>query len=454
MLLSPEKKYAVSDLNREARLFLEGHFSLIWVEGELSNYKRYPSGHMYFSLKDAQAQVRCVMFASRNQRLNFTPKEGSQVLLRAKVTLYEERGDFQLTVEAMEETGDGALKRAFDALKKKLAEEGLFDQRHKKPLPVLPRCIGLITSSKGAAVHDILTTLYRRFPAIPIIIYPAQVQGESAPQQIAAQIVRANQRQDCDVLIVGRGGGSLEDLQAFNTEQVARAVFASLIPIISAVGHEVDVTITDFVADVRAPTPTAAAELVSPDQEHILAGIHHLKTRLIRQVNHVLMGNMQALDHLSKRLRHPSEALLTYRLRLKQLSTHLAYRIKQQYMNHLHAFEQTHMRFHQHDPHTLLQQYRITLSECMEQLTLGIQRGLADNKQRLAYLSGHLHQLSPLETLSRGYAIVSHQETLIHSVTQVSLHEALQIQMIDGLISTSVTAIKKTPFCDELIDEQ
>ncbi|MDE2196596.1 MAG: exodeoxyribonuclease VII large subunit, partial [Gammaproteobacteria bacterium] len=264
---TPERQvFSVSRLNHEARALLEGGFPLLWVEGELSNLSRPASGHLYFSLKDAAAQVRCALFRNRATLLRCKPAEGMQVLVRARVSLYEPRGDFQLIVEHMEDAGHGALQRAFEQLRQKLAGEGLFDPAHKKPLPAMPGIIGVVTSPSGAALRDILSVIRRRQPSARVILYPAPVQGEGAGAKLAAMIRTASARAECDVLIIARGGGSLEDLWAFNEEAVARAIHACALPIISGVGHEIDFTIADFVADARAPTPTAAAELVTPDR--------------------------------------------------------------------------------------------------------------------------------------------------------------------------------------------
>ncbi|MGA7800973.1 MAG: exodeoxyribonuclease VII large subunit, partial [Gammaproteobacteria bacterium] len=276
--------YSVGRLNREVRAALEAGFALLWVEGELSNVARPASGHLYLTLKDAQAQVRCAMFRNRCQFLGFTPQNGMQVLVRARVSLYEPRGDFQLIIEHMEEAGDGALLRAFEALKQRLSKEGLFEEARKRPIPTLPRRVGVVTSPIGAAIRDILSVLRRRFPALPVLIYPVPVQGTDAAPQIAAAVRRASERADCDVLIVTRGGGSLEDLWAFNEELVARAIHDSAIPVVSGVGHEIDFTIADFVADRRAPTPSAAAELVSPDQAEWLAQLRALDARLLQRL--------------------------------------------------------------------------------------------------------------------------------------------------------------------------
>src|SRR5580700_5001795 len=274
--------YSVSRLNREVRTLLERGFGMIWLEGEISNFSRPSSGHWYFSMKDAGAQVRCAMFRQRNMLCAFTARDGQKVLLRARIGLYEPRGEFQLLVEHMEDAGLGALKRQFDELAAKLAAEGLFAPERKRPLPALPKRIGVITSPSGAAIHDILHVLARRFAAIPVLLYPVAVQGAAAAAEIIAALALAGRRAECDVLILARGGGSLEDLWAFNDEALARAIVASPIPVITGIGHEIDFTIADFAADVRAPTPSAAAELVVPDAEEWLAAFVRLSTRLQR----------------------------------------------------------------------------------------------------------------------------------------------------------------------------
>ena len=296
----------VTQLNRATSQLLAEHFYSVLVEGEISNLSMPASGHIYFSLKDANAQVRCAMFRTRQSRLMFKPENGKQVIIKAQVSLYEPRGDYQLIVDDIEEAGDGALRRAFDALKLKLSEQGLFDASHKQSLPKLPGAIGVITSPTGAAIRDILTVLKRRFAAIPVIVYPVAVQGDNAKHEIAQAIVTANQDRQCDVIILGRGGGSLEDLWAFNEELVARAIFASKIPIISAVGHETDFTIADFVADLRAATPSVAAEHACPDQQHWLAQFVSLEIRLQQQLQHKLNQKQQTLDWLNQRLQQQS----------------------------------------------------------------------------------------------------------------------------------------------------
>ena len=292
--------YTVSRLNREAKAVLETGFPPIWIEGEISNLSRPASGHVYFSLKDAQAQVRCAFFRQHQRLLGIALKDGLHVLARARVSLYEGRGDYQLIIEYLEEAGEGALRRAFDALKQRLLQEGLFDVAHKKPLPRLPRRLGIITSPSGAVLHDILTTLRRRFPGIAVLVFPVPVQGEGAAEKIAKAIRLAGERGDCDALILARGGGSLEDLWAFNEEIVARAIYACPIPVVSGVGHETDFTIADMVADARAPTPTAAAEMLSPDQQEWLAQFARFEARLATGMQGRLRSRQQHLDWLGR----------------------------------------------------------------------------------------------------------------------------------------------------------
>ena len=306
-----EEIYTVSRLNREVRFVIEGSFPTLWVEGEISNFAAPHSGHWYFSLKDATAQVRCAMFRPQNRRLSFTPKDGMQVLVKARVSLYEGRGDFQLLAEHLEEAGEGKLRQEFEALKKRLLEAGLFAEEHKKPLPAIPRCIGIITSPTGAAIRDILSVLQRRFASVPVIIYPTLVQGDLAAPNIVKAIETANHRNECDALILTRGGGSLEDLWPFNEEKVAYAIYRSNIPIVSGVGHEIDFTIADFVADLRAPTPSAAAELATPDREELLNSLDQHQKQLARLAKQKLQQFQQNLDWMKKHLQqqHPKRRL-------------------------------------------------------------------------------------------------------------------------------------------------
>jgi exodeoxyribonuclease VII large subunit len=315
--------YTVTRLNREARAILEGSFPILWVEGEISNLSQPSSGHLYFSLKDAQCQVRCAMFRTRNLLLNFAPKNGLLVLVRAQVSLYEGRGEFQLIIEHMEPAGDGVLRLAFEELKRRLAAEGLFSASHKIAIPAIPRCIGVITSPTGAAILDILSILRRRFPAIPVVVYPVPVQGPGAAAAIARTIALADARKDCDVLILARGGGSLEDLWAFNEEIVARAIYACELPIVTGIGHEIDFTIADLVVDRRAPTPSASAELVSPDRQQFLGHLAALERRLWSLTKVRLNRARESLRWLERRLIYSGRRLQDLAQRLDDLSLRL-----------------------------------------------------------------------------------------------------------------------------------
>ena len=403
--------YTVSRLNREARAALEANFPLLWVEGEISNLSRPRSGHVYFSLKDEFAQVRCAMFRMRAMNLAFAPKDGVQVMARVRVGLYEPRGDFQLIVDHMEEAGDGALRRAFEALKQRLGSEGLFDEQRKRPLPELPRRIGVVTSPSGAAIRDILTVLKRRFPAIPVVIYPVAVQGEGAAREIAEAIRLAGRRKECDVLIVGRGGGSLEDLWAFNEEVVARAIHDSPLPVVSAVGHEVDFTIADFVADVRAPTPSAAAELLSPDREAWLSRLQRVEARLAQVLQQQLRQRKQQLSWLGKRLVHPGRRLQENAQRLDELELRLAQAQRNLTRHRQARLETIKARLERHNPQMRLQQLRQSQRELSRRLRQAMQLRLKQLQQRLASQAHALETVSPLATLSRGYAIVSTEES-------------------------------------------
>lgn len=334
--LTPAKVMTVSELNRLARNLLEQSFPLFWVSGEVSNFTRAASGHWYFSLKDAGAQVRCVMFKGRNSYVDFVPREGDKIEARCTVTLYEARGDFQLTVEFVQRAGLGALFEAFEKLKNKLALEGLFDESSKQIIPKHPRQIGIVTSADAAALRDVLSTLRRRMPNIPVVIYPTPVQGKGAAQLIANAINTANDRAECDVLIICRGGGSIEDLWQFNEEVVARAIYNCTIPTISGVGHETDFTICDFAADMRAATPTAAAELVTPSRDALLNTVKQLKLLLARNMQFSLNQRSQSLDYLARRLKSPSQQIEQQKMQLSQTAYRLQNYINQQLKTRQH----------------------------------------------------------------------------------------------------------------------
>ncbi|MCG7985371.1 MAG: exodeoxyribonuclease VII large subunit [Candidatus Thiodiazotropha lotti] len=443
---SAREIFSVSRLVRETRAVLEASFPLLWVSGEISNLAQPASGHIYFSLKDEAAQVRCAMFRMKRQRLRFRPENGQQVLIRAKVSLYEARGEFQLIAEHMEPAGEGALRFAFEQLKQKLAAEGLFDTERKKPIPVPPKQLGLITSPTGAAVRDLLSVLKRRFPALPVIIYPVQVQGEDAARQIVQMLKLAEQRQECDLLILSRGGGSLEDLQAFNEEQVARAIHEAGIPVVTGIGHEIDFTIADFVADRRAATPSAAAELVTPDQLEWQQRLHAVTRRLQQNQQQRLQRLQQHFSALVKRLQiqHPKRRLQQQAQRLDELSDRLS---RQFHFNLL----QMHQRVDRLDTRLARQTPEQRLKRLIQQTTNLEQRlhravtlRLTREQTRFTQLGRDLHNLSPLNTLGRGYAIVSNPTThaIITDTAQVELGDELQARLHKGSLVCQVVKKK------------
>ena len=394
--MQQEDIFSVSQLNSFVRDLLEETLPLVWVEGEISNFAAPQSGHWYFSLKDAGAQVRCAMFRGNQRKLGFTPKDGMHILIRARVSLYENRGEFQLIAEDMEERGEGKLRKAFDALKKKLEAAGLFDEAHKKSLPSYPGQIGVITSATGAALRDILNVLKRRYTSAPIIIYPTLVQGSTAAPAIVQAIATANSRNECDVLILARGGGSLEELWAFDEESVAHAIYQSNIPIISGVGHEVDFTIADFVADVRAPTPSAAAEICTPDQAELLQHLQKYEQQLARRMQQKVLGGKQQLAWMEKHLlqQHPKRRLLEQAQRLDM-------------------FDMT--------------------------LTNIITKHITKLQTQLANAAAKLDALSPLATLKRGYAIATDTNNhIIHSTKTTTPGDKIKVRLHDGTLSCTI----------------
>ncbi|MBD3671268.1 MAG: exodeoxyribonuclease VII large subunit [Gammaproteobacteria bacterium] len=435
---------SVSELNRETKRLLESSFPLVWVEGELSNITHARSGHLYFTLKDRDAAVQAAMFRNRNIHLDFTPEEGMQVLVRAKVSLYEPRGNFQLIAEHMEEAGAGALQRAYEALKKKLAEQGLFEAAHKQALPRTPQRIGVVTSPTGAAIRDILTVLKRRFPAIEVVLYPVQVQGETAAAQIARAIGLANRRAECDVLIVGRGGGSLEDLWAFNEEIVARAIYESNLPVVSAVGHEIDFTIADFVADLRAPTPSAAAETLSPDGAELLRKLTTLQGRLGAAMTGTLRRHEDRLHHLGKRLRHPGQRLQELAQRIDELESRLHRNQELSLQRANTRLEHLSHRLRQNSPalHIGRQQERVI--QLHARLHKAMHYGSESRNRRLQSLVRALDAVSPLAVLARGFAIIRDGEDgkIIKDSSTVSAGDTIEAKLHKGRLQCTVDAIE------------
>jgi len=436
--------YSVSQLNREARAQLEGHFPLIWIEGEISNLAKPRSGHIYFTLKDEFAQVRCAMFRMRATHLRFAPREGQQVIARVRVSLYENRGEFQLIIESMEEAGSGALQRAFEALKQRLQAEQLFAQEHKKPLPSHPQTIGVITSPSGAAIRDILSVLARRNPSIRVIIYPTAVQGEMAAPEIVRAIESANRRAECDLLIIGRGGGSLEDLWPFNEEHVARAIAASTLPTVSAVGHEVDLTIADLVADLRAPTPSAAAELVIGDRYESLARIQGLLQRLKRATQSNIYNQNQFLQSLKRHLKHPRQRILDRAQRLDELEARLQRISRHTLLQQAEKLNTLSSRLNGQRPALRIGQSKLQLNNLWSQLQRGIHHHLEQNRLNLARSAQGLDLVSPLATLQRGYSItLTDSAEVVTDADRVKIGDTITTKLAKGELVSQITTIKK-----------
>lgn len=410
----------VSALNREVRELIEENIGLVWVEGEISNLARPASGHIYFSLKDEKAQVRCAMFRQANRRLGFRPEDGLKVLVRARAGLYDARGDYQLYIEHMEEAGIGALRRRFEVLKAKLAAEGLFDSERKRELPAVPARIGVVTSPTGAALRDVLISLRRRFPAAQVLIYPTSVQGDRAAGEIVAALERASSRAECDLLLLTRGGGSLEDLWPFNEEIVARAVAAVSIPIIVGVGHETDFTIAEFCADLRAPTPSQAAELAVPEQTDYLErlrGVAGVLDRILRRRLREIQLRLDSLDHRMRQA-HPGVALEAKRIRLAGLEHRLRLA----------------------GPGGTLSARRQHTGEIENRLRRAISQAVADVAARIRLIDRGLASLSPLSTLERGYSIVTRSSDgeLVSRAGAVAEGDGIDIRLADGELTATV----------------
>lgn len=436
--------YSVSELNRNVKSLLEQNFFAIQVSGEISNLSRPSSGHLYFSLKDERAQVRCALFRSQVQRLKFAPENGLQIQVSANVSLYEARGDYQLIINQMQETGDGALRRAFDQLQAKLAAKGLFSAEHKKQLLLIPKGIGIITSSSGAAIRDILSVLARRFPSIPIFIYPVMVQGNEAKYQINQAIISANQRKECDVLLLARGGGSLEDLWAFNEEMVANAIYKSHIPIISGIGHETDTTIADYVADLRAATPTAAAEHCTPDGHQWLGQFHAYEQRISQLISNKIQQTRQNLDWLTKnlQLQHPGKQLQIKSQRLDELELRLTHSLKNQLSQANAKLTTDHVRLWQYNPAPAVQRFKSEHLALNQRLNAIIKTRLHEQQERLAHLSQTLNIVSPLATLQRGYTLSSDQDNnIITSTQQLAVGQTIKTRLATGSISSQIQEI-------------
>jgi exodeoxyribonuclease VII large subunit len=434
--------YTVSRLNAEARLLLESSFPLLWIEGEISNLARPGSGHWYFSLKDDRAQVRCAMFRNRNQYLRLTPRDGMQVMLRGRVSLYEGRGEFQIIAEHMEEAGDGALRRAFEALKARLGAEGLFDPQLKRPLPRLPGRIGVVTSPTGAALRDVLSVLRRRFPAIPVLVFPVGVQGAGAAEEIAAALDKAGAMGACDVLLLVRGGGSLEDLWAFNEEIVARAIRRSPVPVVVGVGHETDFTIADMAADARAPTPSVAAETVSPDAGAWIREYAAHERKLEHQMGAALQRQWQRLDWLDKRLhqQHPERRLAQQSERLEGLRRRMAAAQRAHIQDLAIGLERQWARLQGHSPQRRLEDLKLRRMRAGERLVAAMRQHLTRSGHALASVARSLETVSPLATLARGYSVLTDAEgkRIIRSSDEVGVGDPVRARLHEGALDLRV----------------
>ena len=430
-VLRPPALLSVSDLNREARAVLEGRFPLLWVGGEVSGFLRHSSGHCYFTLKDRDAQVGCVLFRQRAQQLGWLPQNGARVEVLALVTLYEPRGQFQLNVETLRRAGLGTLFEAFEKLKTKLKAEGLFDPQRKRPLPPFPRAIGVVTSREAAALRDFLTTLARRMPGIPVVIYPTPVQGEAAAERIASAIRIAGERGECDVLVVCRGGGGIEDLWAFNEEGVARAIAASPIPVVSGIGHETDFTIADFVADMRAPTPTAAAELVSPNRGELAARVEAQAQRLAWAMRRRLETRMQQLDYLGRRLIPPAELLQRQRIHVAQLARRLRASMDRVADTRAHRVELVANRLVAAVPD--LERLAHQVQALRHRVATAARHGLDRRGALLQRVATQLSHLDPEQVLARGYSITLREDgSVVRAASEIDVAERLSLTFARG----------------------
>ena len=433
----------VSALNQAVARMLERNFPLMWISGEISNFTRAASGHWYFTLKDDAAQVRAVMFRGRAQFAGFSPREGDKVEVRATVSLYAPRGDYQINVEAIRRAGVGNLYEAFLRLKDKLAAEGLFDPARKRPLPTFARTIGIVTSLQAAALRDVLTTLRRRAPHVRIVLYPAPVQGEGAAERIAQAIATASRRAECELLLLCRGGGSIEDLWSFNEEVVARAIVACAIPVIAGVGHETDVTIADFAADLRAPTPTAAAELAATPRADWLVELGQYGTDLQRAMRRLLANQSQTLDWYSRRLLSPSAAIGARRLQIQGWQQRLNYAAKIPLQTSRATFNHLSIRLRSQLPDT--RRVRLQLDEQQRRLKASFISQSQQQRQQLAALASQLEMLNPQRTLERGYAILSDEKgQLIRSSHQLKAHSNVHVRLAKDSATIGISSVQES----------
>ncbi len=430
----------VSELNRQARVTIEDRFRIVWLLGEMSNFARPRSGHWYFTLKDDAAQVRCAMFANRNRAVQMQPGEGQLVLIRGRVSLYEGRGEFQVIADYMEPAGEGALRQAFDQLKIKLAAEGLFDAERKQVLPDFPEHLAVITSPSGAAIRDVLSVLERRFPSLAVTVVPSLVQGAEAEAELTRALARA-QTLEPDVILLTRGGGSLEDLWSFNSEALARAIVACPIPIVSAVGHEIDVTITDFVADVRAPTPSAAAELIAPDRAELIAGFRGFESHITGIAANYIEYQKLRLHNQMLSLDDPEHLLERAMQRvddsLRRISETLRFKLSQ----HQNRLESLQLRMRYTGPEAQLNSMQTKASQLGARVREMMEQTLATQSARLQSSMRLLHGVSPLPTLARGYSITMNEaDSVITSVEELNPGDTITTAIHDGIVTSQITS--------------
>jgi len=443
--IDQEHIYTVSELNKEVYQLLSSTFGVVWIEGEISNYLRSSVGHVYFSLKDERSQIRCAMFKQQNELVNFPIEDGKQILARARVGLYQPRGEYQLIADYMEEAGEGLLRQRFELLKNKLQQEGFFDSSNKLPLPEFPKTIGVITSPSGAAVQDIFNIANRRFPSINIIVYPTLVQGINATQKITKAIEIANERNECELLILARGGGSLEDLWSFNEEQVARAIFNSTIPIVSGIGHETDVTIADLVADYRAPTPSGATEIALPDADEIQQQLRSLIKELYNNMKLFSAVFRQKCLSLDAKLQqnHPMSILEQYNQRLDLALLSIKTSPKEYITRISNRINLMHTCLLGSNPLSKNQKMQSKLADTYRRLIVARERIFSDKKQSLSIVVAKLDGASPLNVLGRGYAYVLDPNTQknINSVRQIKVGTIIKTRLKDGSFGAKINSV-------------
>jgi len=443
--LEKKRIYTVAEFNKSVRKLLEASYPVVWIEGEVSNLVTPASGHCYFSLKDETAQVRCALFKNRLKNISTVLENGKKIVAMAHVSLYEGRGEFQIIVETLEPAGEGLLRQKFEQLKNKLLAEGLFEASTKKAFPVFPKKIGVITSPTGAVIHDILTALKRRFPALPVVLYPTLVQGDQAAGNIAQVLEIACKRRECDVLILARGGGSLEDLWPFNEEVVARAIHASNIPVITGIGHETDTTIADWVADKRAPTPTAAAELISPDQAELLAVVNNFQKRLTRQIVFTLQNLSQKVDYLARHVRTPTRHIQQTMTKIQETLDKLARGLQLSLNKKNQALQLLFSTLSAQAPVNRIRLTNEILNNLSVRLNKNWNKKISDLKNRLHSLTRELNAISPLETMARGYSITRIPESgeIIRDASTIKSNDLIETILRQDVIVSKIKTIKK-----------